>query len=49
MAASLSHIIEAWGSFTYDTTAFQTAARKYGEEENKRIFTDILTEIASKR
>ncbi len=48
MEASLAGIIEAWDTFTYDTAAFQKAARKYGEEENKRIFTDILTEITQK-
>ena len=49
MEVSLAHIIEAWDSFTYDIAAFKKAAQKYGEEENRRIFTEILTKITKKQ
>ncbi len=45
MQGSISEIIGAWDTFTYDEAAFLDAAKAYGKEENKRIFNEILTTV----
>ncbi|MBO4375378.1 MAG: glycosyltransferase family 4 protein [Lachnospiraceae bacterium] len=45
MQGSIAHIIEAWDTFAYDESAFRAAATAYGEAENKRLFTEILTRV----
>ncbi|MBR1876903.1 MAG: glycosyltransferase family 4 protein [Lachnospiraceae bacterium] len=42
---SLADTIMNWDAFKYDEGSMQKAAAEYGEEENKRIFDEILKNV----
>ncbi|MCR5651283.1 MAG: glycosyltransferase [Lachnospiraceae bacterium] len=48
MAGSIARIISSWQEFSYNKDAFEKAAVKYGKEENKRIFEEILAEVKNR-
>ena len=48
MAGSIAETITEWHKFVYNKDDFEKAADRCGEEENKRIFNEILTEVTGK-